>query len=274
MPELPEVEALRRQVRPSIRDRRIESVEVLKPRLVRPDTAGTFSETLLGAKIVELGRAGKFLLFRLQSPKRGVFTLTVHLGMTGHLLMAPEVGPIPKHAAVVLGLDKGRLIFDDPRQFGRMTVTAMALPELGPEPLGDTFTAEHLAGALAGSKQAVKVRLLDQSLVAGIGNIYASEALHLAGISPSRVSAEVTKSEVKRLRESIRSVLERAIESNLAAIQAGDSAYYRETAGNAQSSPRFNVYDRDGEPCLRCKTGIVRLVQAGRSSYFCPGCQR
>lgn len=274
MPELPEVEALRRQVRPALRNRRIESVEVLKPRLVRPDTAGTFSETVLGAKILELERTGKFLLFRLQSPKRGVFTLTVHLGMTGHLLVAPGEGPVPKHAAVVLGLDKGRLIFDDPRQFGRMTVIPRALPELGPEPLGDTFTVEHLAGALAGSKQAVKVRLLDQSLIAGIGNIYASEALHLAGISPRRVSGEVTKTEVKRLRESIRSVLERAIDANLAAIQAGDSAYYRESTGTEQSSPRFNVYDRDGEPCQRCKTGVVRLVQAGRSSYFCPGCQR
>ncbi len=274
MPELPEVEALRRQVRPSLRNRRIESVEVLKPRLIRPDTVGTFSEGVLGAKIVELERAGKFLLFRLQSPKRGLFTLTVHLGMTGHLLVAPREGPVPKHAAVVFGLDEGRLNFDDPRQFGRMTVSPMALPELGPEPLGDTFTAEHLAGALAGSKQAVKVRLMDQSLIAGIGNIYASEALHLAGISPGRVSAEITNNEVKRLRESIRAVLERAIDSNLAAMQAGDSAYYRETAGKEQGGPRFQVYDRSGEPCLRCKTGIVRLVQAGRSSYFCPGCQR
>lgn len=271
---MPEVEALRRHVFPLLRNRRIESVQVLKPRIVRPDTADTFPRKILSLKIADLERAGKFLRFRLESSNRQAVSLITHLGMTGHIIVDQKGDPVARHAAVILNLDKGRFVFEDARQFGRMTADPAALPDLGPEPLGDDFTPEYLGKALSTSRQPVKVRLLDQSLIAGIGNIYASEALFLAGIRPERPSADISAVEVKRLHEAIRAVLERAIQVNVAEMQAGKSAYYQDAKGDFRKELRFQVYDRQGEPCVRCKAGIERIVQASRSSYRCPKCQR
>ncbi len=204
-----------------------------------------------------------------------------HLGMTGRVFLAPKRQPLPKHAAVVLDLGRENLIYEDTRYFGRFSLDTSLLPKLGPEPLSANFTADYLAGALKRSAQAIKVKLLDQTLVAGVGNIYASEALHWAGLSPRRAARSLTRDEVSRLRLAIRKVLAEAIRFGSTVPlnfggQDGDGLFYY---GRAEGAPdyyeeRLRVYDRAGRYCRRCRCVVKRIVQAARSTYFCPKCQR
>ncbi len=208
--------------------------------------------------------------------------LVGHLGMTGRMYLLPRTAPLPRHAAVVLNLDRHRFVFEDTRYFGRLTLDASSPAKLGPEPLGPDFTAEYLTTALKGSRQAIKVKLLDQTLVAGVGNIYASEALFRAGISPRTPANRVTRAQVARLRRAIRRVLAEAIRRgstvplNFAGTGVRDELFYygREGEEGVFFAERLMVYDRLGQPCRRCGTRIKRAVQAARSTYFCPACQR
>lgn len=286
MPELPEVEVLVRHLTPLLTGRTILGVTVRKPRLVRPDVPVDFTARLQGAVVESVGRRGKFLRFSVRS-RSGVFSLTGHLGMTGRMYLRSAGSPPPRHAAVIFDLGKEEWLFEDVRGFGRMTLDPEAVAALGPEPLGSEFTGELLRKALQGSQQAVKVRLLDQSVLAGVGNIYASEALFRAGISPRRRSGSLGAAEVLRLRGALVEVLEEAIRlgSSLRLDFAGDAQgegsgeaglfYYGRTTGQ-EGSPeeRFRVYDRSGLPCVACGTPIRRIIQAARSTYFCPRCQR
>jgi len=201
--------------------------------------------------------------------------------MTGRMYLVRKGAELPKHAAIVLGLGQEQFVFEDTRYFGRFTLDCQALEELGPEPLEDTFTVDGFAVALKRSTQSIKVKLLDQSLVAGIGNIYASEALFRAGISP-RVSARRLKAvQIEKLWHCIREVLTEAIECgstvplNYSGTGERNGLFYfgrlTETSGHYEE--RLRVYDRAGEPCLNCGTKIKRLVQAARSTFFCPSCQ-
>lgn len=272
-----------RHLRPLLRHKRISSVEVRRLRILRPILANTFRRTLIGARIVTLRRRGKYLLFEIQprAQKRPRIMLG-HLGMTGRMYLLPKNAPLPKHAAVVLGFGDERFIFEDTRYFGRLTFDAAAIQDLGPEPLSADFNIGDFGARLARSVQPVKVKLLDQSLVAGIGNIYACEALFRARISPGVPANRLNAERVLRLWRSIRTTLTAAIQfgSTVPLDYArtgkhGDLFYYGQTSEHAGNhEERLWVYDREGQPCRKCRTKITRIVQAARSTFYCPRCQR
>ncbi len=282
MPELPEVEVLARHLRPLLHQRSIQSVEVRRPKVISPTSEPELRRALEGSRFTALARRGKYLIFSLQHRRQQVpFNLLGHLGMTGRIYLQDRHTPIPKHAAVVLGLNQHRLVFEDTRYFGRFTLDLTSLSRLGPEPLSPEFTTARLAAALRRSAQPVKVKLLDQTLVAGIGNIYASEALFHARLLPQLPGRTLTLPQIRRLRTAIRRVLAAAIRwgSTVPLDWAGtgprDGLFYY---GRPPNSPdaheqRLHVYDRSGQPCPRCQTAIHQITQAGRSTYFCPHCQ-
>lgn len=283
MPELPEVEVLVRHLAPVLVAQTIREVEVRRPKSVRPQSVAEFSRSALGMTITGVRRRAKYLLFDL----RGSIderVLIGHLGMTGRMFLQPRGQPLPRHAAVVLGLGAEVWVFEDTRYFGRMAFDDAALAGLGPEPFVDDFSADYLREALRGCRQAIKVKLLDQSLVAGVGNIYASEALFRAGISPRRAAGRLKPAELGRVRDSIRDVLAEAIRFGSTvpldfagrADGAGDGLFYygRPPGAPDYYTERLLVYDRAGRPCVRCGTAIRKVVQANRSTYFCTQCQR
>jgi len=283
MPELPEVEVLCQHLSPLLLGRRIEAVEVRRAKVLRPTGPTEFVGRLTGACFRQLTRRGKYLLFGLESNAgQAPFTMLGHLGLTGRMYLLPAEAPLPKHAAVVLGLGQAKFVFEDTRYFGRLTLDTRALARLGPEPLGPGFTVEYFRHALRRSGQAVKVKLLDQGLVAGIGNLYASEALFRAGISPRRPARKLTRRQAGQLRRAVRAVLAEAIRRgstvplNWSGVGGRDRFFYYGTAPvqPAAYRERLGVYDRAGEPCRRCGTSIRRIIQAGRSTFFCPHCQR
>jgi len=282
MPELPEVEILARHLRPLLHGRTIRAVEVFRPKVLAPTPVLRFKEVLRGATFLDLTRRGKYLLFTLRARgSRAPFSLLGHLGMTGRMFLTPKGRPLPKHAAVVLDLGRNRFVYEDPRYFGRLTLDVRPVARLGPEPMAEAFTSELLAGALKRSRQAIKVKLLDQSLVAGIGNIYASESLFRAGLSPRRPANRLSRVQVEKLWQAIREVLTIAIECgstiplNFEAHPSDKLFYYGSAAGAADFyTERLGIYDRAGQPCGSCGTPIKRIVQAARSTFFCPHCQK
>jgi formamidopyrimidine-DNA glycosylase len=280
MPELPEVEILARHLQPSLRGKRVTQVNVLRSKTVAPTTVGRFRQTLLGAEFRDVSRRGKYLIFDL-TVRGGHLQVIGHLGMTGRMYLLPRENRPPKHAAVVLGLGPQKLVFEDTRYFGRMTLETEVISGLGPEPLSEDFDLEGFVARLKGSRQAIKIKLLDQSLVAGIGNIYASEALFRAGISPKTAAHRLRLQQIERLLRGIREVLREAIACgstvplNFGRQKASDRLFY---FGRPAGTPDFYeerlcVYDREGRPCPRCATPIRRIVQAARSTFFCPKCQ-
>ena len=280
MPELPEVETVRRGLEPVLAGRVIASAEVRRPDLRWPFPQ-RLAERLTGRRVTALRRRSKYLLGDLD----GGETLIVHLGMSGRLLVSgAQVGAFhhahaapAKHDHVVLDIEGGaRITFNDARRFGAVDLWPTGdldahrlLAGLGPEPLGNGFDGAYLAGRLAGRRTPVKAALGDQRLVAGLGNIYLAEALWRARISPLRLAADVTAAEAETLAAAVRAVL-------LDAIDAGGSSLrdYRQADGElGYFQHAFAVYGREGEPCPRCGATIARAVQAGRSSFYCPGCQ-
>jgi formamidopyrimidine-DNA glycosylase len=283
VPELPEVEVLVRHLKPLLHDRTIRAVEVHRAKVVAPASAQAFAYALRGAKFCGLARRGKYLVFQLQHKRRlEPLTLVGHLGMTGRMYLLPATAPLPRHAAVVLRLGREKFVFEDTRYFGRLTLDTSALGRLGPEPLEAKFTVARLAEALGRSGQAIKVKLLDQSLVAGVGNIYASEALFRAGIAPTRPARRLTAAQVQELWKAVRAVLREAIACgstvplNYAGQGKRDGLFYFGRAAGAPDyyEERLRVYDRSGRPCPECGTAIKRRVQAARSTFYCPRCQR
>jgi formamidopyrimidine-DNA glycosylase len=287
MPELPEVETVRRGLEPALAGARLTRVEARRPDLRFPLPDG-FVQRLSGARIEALERRAKYLLARLD---RGD-TLVVHLGMTGRFEVegaAPARQPgefyyaapaDPKHAHVVFETEAGLTVtYFDPRRFGYMDlIETDRLAEhpwfagLGPEPLGAAFDAAYLKAALAGRRQNIKATLLDQRIVAGLGNIYVSEALHRARISPERAAGEVSAGRLKGLVQAVREVLEEAIAAGGSTLR--DYAGADGALGYFQH--RFRVYAHEGEACARkaCPGVVQRIVQSGRSTFFCSTCQR
>ncbi len=285
MPELPEVETVRRGLAPHLEGARLSKVEQRRPDLRFP-LPERFVQRLEGATVEALERRAKYLLARLDTGE----TLVVHLGMTGRFMVdGPdpskpgrfhrEAGEDPKHTHVVFETEGGaRLAFNDARRFGFMDLIATGdlaahpwFAGMGPEPLGNGFNDTVLAKAFAGRKQNVKVTLLDQKVVAGLGNIYVCEALHRSHIHPERRAGSIKPKELSRLVAAIRAVLEDA-------IRAGGSTLrdYRHTDGElGYFQHDFRVYDREDDPCptASCPGVIKRIVQAGRSTFFCPVCQ-
>lgn len=282
MPEMPEVEILVRHLRPALRGKIICGVEVRRQRVLRPTSVRSFKKVLQGARFLDLTRRGKYLLFKMRvRNQRKPGLLVGHLGMTGRMYLLETDKPLPKHAAVVFQLNAHQFVFEDTRYFGRLTLETARIQALGPEPLSADFALKPFREELSRSAQAIKVKLLDQSIVAGIGNIYANEALFRAQISPKLPARRLASRQAKRLWISIRETLERAIAfgSTMPLDFAGESGrdrlfyYGASPEAAARYQERFRVYDREGLPCVRCGTPIRRIVQAARSTFFCPVCQ-
>ncbi|NNE78677.1 MAG: bifunctional DNA-formamidopyrimidine glycosylase/DNA-(apurinic or apyrimidinic site) lyase [Silicimonas sp.] len=283
MPELPEVETVRRGLLPVLQDQVIERTDVRRPDLRWP-FPGRMAERLSHVRVNALRRRSKYILADLSSGE----TLIIHLGMSGRILISGDpLGRFhKKHAApekhdhVVFHIASGaRVTFNDPRRFGAMDLTATdevdrhkLLRNLGPEPLGNAFNDRYLIEALCNRRTPIKSALLDQSVVAGLGNIYVCEVLYRAGISPVRLASRTSKARVSRLVPLIRDVLNEAIEAGGSTLND-----FRHTDGElGYFQHRFQVYDRESEPCLTngCSGKIARVVQSGRSSFYCPKCQR
>jgi formamidopyrimidine-DNA glycosylase len=275
MPELPEVEHVVRALRRSILGRRILAVEIKLPRLLVRSSPTSFKRKLRGARIDAVNRRGKYILIELDTQQ----VLLVHLRMTGKFLCIGSDQPLPPYPHVVFYLDDDRkLVFCDMRQFGRMrllpTQKLFTLPQieaLAPEPLTDDFSLDYFLETLSRSRRSLKQLLLDQTRILGLGNIYASEALFLARISPLKPADSLSKKRALRLHEAIRDILQEAIDAGSTLridLTDGDGSYFGTTE-------RFwRVYERAGEPCVNCGAPIRRVVQGGRSTYYCPRCQR
>lgn len=272
MPELPEVETVRRTINREIIGRTVTGVRILNEKVVAYPDAAAFAERVRGRRIVGTGRRGKFLQIDLDGGARVV----LHLRMTGELTTARALAPFEPHTHLVLELDDGgELRYADARRFGRFwllapgeadEVTGMA--NLGPEPFDPALTAEYLRQSLGKSRVAVKQALLDQSLVAGIGNIYADEILHRAGIHPQTRACDLRPRHFRALAAEIPRVLGEALD-NL----AGDEAHPADVF-SYRDADFLRVYGRTGAPCPVCGTPIERVVVGGRSSHFCPHCQK
>ncbi|HEV8369574.1 MAG TPA: bifunctional DNA-formamidopyrimidine glycosylase/DNA-(apurinic or apyrimidinic site) lyase [Pyrinomonadaceae bacterium] len=274
MPELPEVEHVVRALRPVVVGRRILAAE-LKLKRISPDVSrSAFDRQLKNLRVTSVDRRGKYILFELESGK----LLATHLRMTGKFIALRVDDELPPYAHVVFYLDnERRLVFCDMRQFGRMRIVADSrrLPKellaLAPEPLSSDFSEEYFRKTLARSRRSLKTLLLDQTRVLGLGNIYAVEALFLAGIHPLKSAHKLSKPRARRLYEAIRKVLEEAIDAGSTLkidLNDGNSSYF------GTSEKFWRVYEREGEPCVNCGTGIRRIAHGGRSTYFCPKCQR
>ncbi|HEU4564856.1 MAG TPA: bifunctional DNA-formamidopyrimidine glycosylase/DNA-(apurinic or apyrimidinic site) lyase [Gemmatimonadaceae bacterium] len=260
MPELPEVESAARELARAARGRTIERLAILHPAL-RRRLSDAEAGSVAGSVVVEVERRGKHQLVRLADGR----TLHVHFRMSGDWAVGRADDATLPHARAVLDLTDGvRVTLVDPRALATIELLAPGgepLPGLGPDALDPRFDAAALRGALARKRSAIKPALLDQRVVAGIGNIYAAEALWRAGIDPRAVAARLSAARAARLLGAIRETLDRA--------RRTPSRYY-----GAGGEPRFQVYDREGEPCRRCAAAIRRIVQGGRSTYYCPRCQR
>jgi formamidopyrimidine-DNA glycosylase len=285
MPELPEVETVRRGLAPVLVGRRIASARAKRADLRFPFPP-RFAARLRGRRVDALERRAKYMLAHLDN---GLVWVT-HLGMTGRWSIVGakrqpgdfyySEPPDPTHTHVVIDMEEGpRLEFNDPRRFGYMDLIAASeldahpfFKGMGPEPIGNEFHLPYLKHAFAGKKTSVKAALLDQRVVAGLGNIYVLEALHRAGIAPTKPAGRISAQRLEKLTHAIRAVLEEAIDAGGSTLS--DYAQVDGVQGGFQH--RFRVYDREGEPCLAkdCGGTIVRAAHGGRSSFWCPRCQR
>lgn len=279
MPELPEVEVLRRSLAPRLVGARIARVEVHDPRLRERVRARQLERAAAGRRIESLERRAKYLLAHLE----GGSTLVLHLGMSGRLTVVPAREPRMLHEHVVFHLARGgRLRFVDPRRFGLVLAlpterlakdphfAGLGIEPLGEGPRGPLLDGDYLRHNAAARRGPVKAYVMDAGVVVGVGNIYASEALFQAGIDPRRSVARISAARWELLAQAVRAVLSRAIEQGGTTLNdfvdgEGNPGYFQVSLA---------VYDREGEPCPRCGAAIRRLVQSGRSTYYCPGCQR
>jgi len=285
MPELPEVEHVVRALRHTITGRTIVAGEVRLPKLIAPLSAAAFHRKVKGSTIKGVSRRGKFILIechrgRNTESNRSDFILAVHLRMTGKFLYLYPDDDIPKHSHAIFYLDNDRrLVFRDQRQFGVMKLIAggqltrtKGIKELAPEPFGEDFNPEYLKSVVHRSRRSLKTLLLDQTKVLGLGNIYASEALFRARINPFKIAAELSPARIIRLHQSILAVLRDAITDSSTSridLEQEDGFSYGE------AFERFwQVYEREGESCVNCGSKIRRATHGGRSTYWCPKCQR
>lgn len=273
MPELPEVETVRRGLTRLVQGATIAHVEVRYPKMVTPD-ADVFTAELISRKIERIDRRGKYLLFRFS----GDLTMVSHLRMEGKYDVQPEGSPVSKHTHVIFHLtDNRELRYTDTRKFGRMqlvptgeeTTLAPSLGKLGPEPTAETLTLAHMVKIFGKSHKVVKPFLLDQTRIAGLGNIYADEVLWLSKINPLTPVDTLTSSQLSGLRQNIIDEMALAIGGHGTTVHSFSTAFGE--AGQFQN--QLHVYGREGEPCERCGTELVKIKVAQRGTHFCPHCQ-
>ena len=281
MPELPEVETIVADLRPHLVGRTIERCELSFPTIVRHPEPEQFVDGVLGMRIESVGRRGKYIFIHLTPPQSWAGDnplLVVHLGMTGQLRLVDAAAPLEKHTHAVFFLDDGRqLRYRDPRRFGRLLLgseeslrVSKKMPRLGPEPIDPTFAAEALYVTLHRRRAPLKAVLLDQGAIAGVGNIYADESLHRAGLRPSRLASTVSKRSAQRLHESLRESLQLAIVNRGSSVDT-----YRDAWGEVGGQQeKLLVYGRAGEPCFTCGRPLSMIRIAGRTTVFCRRCQK
>jgi formamidopyrimidine-DNA glycosylase len=278
MPELPEVETVRARLEPKLVGRRLERVEIFDSRLTRPDDPAGVAAELEGERVAALDRRGKYLIVRFESGR----VLLIHLRMTGQLLHGHGNGRPPPaeddaHRRAVVRLDDGSdITYRDVRRFGTWQLIEdedlqpYLAVRVGREPLARSFTSERLAEALEGRRAPLKAALLDQRRLAGIGNIYADEALWRARLHPLRSAGDLDPAEISALHRGIRAALKAGI-----ARQGATLSTYRTPDGSSgRMQEEFRAYGREGEPCERCGTPIEKIRTAGRGTWYCPSCQR
>lgn len=273
MPELPEVETVRRTLEQLVLGKTIKNVDIYWPKIIKaPEPVEQFSDALIGQTIHEIGRRGKFLIFQLDD-----YSLVSHLRMEGKYAVYPESEPRDKHTHVVFTFTDGyQLRYRDVRKFGTMhlftkgeEVSRMPLLHLGPEPLSEEFTTADLAMKLAKTNRKIKSVLLDQTIVVGIGNIYVDESLFRAGIHPERMASSLSLDEITRIHGEVKLTLAEAVEKGGSTIRS----YVNSQGQIGMFQLELFVYGRKGEPCKRCGTPLEKLVVGGRGTHICPICQ-
>jgi len=271
MPELPEVETVANGVDARVRGQRIVSVWTSgKPQTFKsPETE--IAEALTGARIAGVRRVGKTVVMDLSRGKKQTAQFLVHLGMTGRLLVSEPSVPLPPHTHAVLSLsDRREVRFVDPRRFGRLSVVTDTAGYAGPGVEPTTVSAEHFAQLFKGRKLAIKAALLNQSILHGVGNIYADESLFRAGIRPRKAAGRLTRAELDRLHKSLQEVLAKAIQLGGSSV----SDYVDADGVRGFFQLEHKVYGRAGEDCLDCGKPLKKLVVGGRTTVYCPTCQR
>jgi formamidopyrimidine-DNA glycosylase len=270
VPELPEVETTLNDLKPAVVGRQIRNVDVLSPATIAEPAGEIFRRGLIGRKVINISRRGKHLVFQLDNSQFWI----VHLRMTGSLLLKPSTEAPEKYVRIIIYLDNGTAIhFRDVRRFGRMWLVRdknKIIGKLGPEPLEAEFTPEVLANILDNRKVAVKGLLLDQTLIAGIGNMYADEALYYARIHPLRPVNSLTKGEIKRLHSAIQKVLLEGINNKGASTET----YIRPGGTKGEAHLQFQVAHQKGKECPVCGGPVERIEVHQRGTFFCPRCQK
>jgi formamidopyrimidine-DNA glycosylase len=271
MPELPEVETIVNGLRGPLIGRTFTGVRVGWENIVAMPAVPEFQRRIRGQQILGIRRRGKYLIFDLSGGDR----LLIHLKMTGQLTVRPDDAPADKYGHTVFDLDDGRqLRFLDTRKFGRVHLVAdedEVVGSLGPEPLAEDFTLSEFSALIRQRKGALKPLLLNQQFIAGIGNIYADEALFVAGIHPQRKADTLTGDEIERLYQAVRQVLRQALADQGTTF---DGAYRKVDGGEGEHQENLRVFGRRGQPCPRCGGAIERIVVGGRGTHFCPCCQK
>lgn len=269
MPELPEVEVIRRDLEAEVVGARLSSVEITGARTVRRQDAGALATRLTGARLTSASRAGKYLVLGLDG---GPDALVVHLRMSGQLLVTGGDAPRAPHTHAVVGLADGReLRFVDRRTFGELFVTTGAPGPMGPDPLHPGWGLADLAGALSGRSARIKSLLMDQRRLAGLGNIYSDEALFEAGLRFDRPAGSLRRGEVRRLHTAIVATLSAAVEHRGSTL--GDGGYVDLHGRPGTHQAHHRVYAREGQPCVRCTRSVARLRFGNRSTFLCEVCQ-
>lgn len=273
MPELPEVENVRKGLEKLVKNKKIKNVQVLWPKIIEQPEVPIFEATLIGETIESIGRRGKFLIFHLSH-----YEMISHLRMEGKYQYFEKEEPIDKHTHVIFSFEDGsQLRYHDVRKFGRMTIvekgasnTYKGILKLGPEPLPDLFLLKDFTVGLQKSHKAIKPLLLDQKLVTGLGNIYVDEALWEAKIHPEQPADSLRPKEIKLLRQAIIDVLSRAVEAGGTTIRS----YLNALGESGSFQVALHVYGQTGEACIRCQTPIVKTKVAQRGTHYCPTCQK
>jgi len=275
MPELPEVETYVRDLAPLLQGRTVTGATIFWPRIIAEPNVEQFMDAMIGQRFATFGRRGKYMLLGMESGD----TLLIHLRMTGRVIVYAQPVTPDKHTHVVFDLaDGGQVHYQDSRKFGRLwlvTDPAFVLAKLGEEPFAATFDAAYLVAKMASRTTSIKALLLDQSIIAGVGNIYADESLFLAGIHPARPGNSLTQTEIERLQLAVQTVLTRAIEQHGSSLgRSGIQNYARPSGEFGGFQEEHKVFQRTGEPCITCEQAIQRIVLAQRSTHFCPHCQQ